>query len=121
MPAARFVLVELPPVPDSATLVGLFVALLLMVSVPVRVPEAVGRKVTLTVHEPPAAMLLQLFVWAKSPVTDTPETEAVALPVLVTVTACAALVVLTGWLPNVSEVGLALSVAEFDGVPPGYT
>ena len=44
LPAARLVLTVPAPVPDSATVVGLFVALLVMVSVPVRVPEAVGRK-----------------------------------------------------------------------------
>jgi len=40
------VLVAPAPVPDSATVVGLFVALLVIVSEPVRVPDAVGRKVT---------------------------------------------------------------------------
>ena len=45
-------------------------------------------------------------------------TEAAALPVLVTVTACGPLVVLSACVPNVSEDGLVLSVAAFGGVPP---
>jgi hypothetical protein len=52
------------PVPDKATVVGLFVALLTTESEPVRTPLAVGWNVTLTVHEPPAATLVQLFVCA---------------------------------------------------------
>ena len=64
LPAARLVLVVPAPVPDSATVNGLFVALPLTVSVPVRVPDAVGRKLTLTVHDAPAAIELpQVFVW----------------------------------------------------------
>ena len=44
------------PVPLSATVVGLLLALLVTVSVPVRVPPAVGVKFTVTVQEPPTAM-----------------------------------------------------------------
>ena len=44
------------PVPVSATETGLLLALLAMVSAPLRVPDAVGVKVTLTVQEPSAAM-----------------------------------------------------------------
>jgi hypothetical protein len=45
--------------------VGLLTALLVTVTEPARVPEAVGLNVTLTVHEAPAAMELpQLFVSA---------------------------------------------------------
>ena len=47
-----------------------------------------------------------MLVCVKSPVTATPETEAAAVPVLVTVTAWAALVVLSAWLAKVSEDGL---------------
>jgi hypothetical protein len=116
-PAARFVLVPPAPVPDNATVVGLLPALLLTESVPVRVPDAVGRNVTLTVQDAPAAIdVPQVLLCAKSPVTETLAAEAVALPVFVTVTACAALVVFTAWLANVSEEGLALSVAVL--VPP---
>ena len=87
LPAARLVLVAPAPVPDSATVVGLFVALLVTVREPVRVPEAVGLKLTVTEHEPPAAIdVPQVLVWAKSPETETPETVAAAVPVFVTVT-----------------------------------
>ncbi len=68
-----------------------------------RVPVAVGVKVTLMVQEAPAARVLdpvgQVLVWAKSPllVPLKPMLLMVkaALPLLVNVTACAVLVVLT--------------------------
>jgi hypothetical protein len=70
-------------VPVRPTVVGEFVALLLTVSVPVRVPVTVGVKVTFTVHEAPAVIdVPQLFVCAKSPLTVTDETDAEALPPL---------------------------------------
>src|ERR1017187_348371 len=59
---------------------------------PLRVPDAVGLNVTVTAQEPPAAMLVQLLVWLKSPVTATFETVAEVVPELVTVTVCAAAV-----------------------------
>ena len=75
------------------------VALLVTVRLPVRVPEAVGRKLTLTVHEAPAAIdVPQVLVCEKSPEVETPETDAAAVPVLCTVTVCALLVVLSAWL-----------------------
>ena len=43
------------PVPDRATASVGLVALLATVRVPVRVPVAVGRNVTVAVHEAPAA------------------------------------------------------------------
>ncbi len=92
------------PVPVSATVVGLFEALLAMVSVPVRVPATVGVNVTLTVQEALAAMDdPQVLVCEKSPVAVTPETDAAALPVLVTVTVCALLVVPGAWLAKVQR------------------
>jgi hypothetical protein len=66
--------------------VGLLLALLVTVSVPVRLPAAVGVNVTVTVHEALTASVPQLFVSLKSPVTETPEILAEAVPVLVTVT-----------------------------------
>src|SRR3954447_1862879 len=64
LPAARLVGVVPAPVPDSATVAGLLVALLVIVSEPVRVPDAVGRKLTLTVQEAPAAIEVpQVLVW----------------------------------------------------------
>jgi hypothetical protein len=56
LPAARLTDVPPAPVPVSATVVGLLVALLVIVSAPVRVPDAVGRKLTLAVQDAPAAM-----------------------------------------------------------------
>ena len=98
---------------------GLLVALLVMVSVPVRVPDAVGRKLTFTVQDAPAAMdVPQVLDCRKSPETATEDTAAEAVPVLDTVTACDPLVVLSAWVAKVSEDGLALRVAEFGGVPP---
>ena len=101
------------PVPVNATVNGLLVALPVTDTEPVRVPAAVGVNFTVTVHDAPAAIdEPQVFVCEKSPVAATPETVAAAVPVLVTVTACVALVVPTVWLPNVSDDGLAVSVAE---------
>jgi hypothetical protein len=99
-PSARSV-VELVPVPDSATVSGLPGALLLTDSVPVADPAAVGANVTLTVQEPPAAMELpQVLVWLNGPLTLTEDTDAAVLPGLDTVTVCAALVDPVAWLPN---------------------
>jgi hypothetical protein len=57
-------------------------------------PEPVGRKLTLTVQEAPAAIEpRQVLVCRKSPATVIAETDAAEPPTFVTVTACAALVV----------------------------
>ena len=75
------------PVPDSE----------IIVTAPVRDPVTVGLNVTLTEQFPPAATLApQLFVWAKSPLAAMLEMVRAALPVLVSVTAWAVLVVPTG-------------------------
>jgi len=56
------------PVPVRETLCGLFEALSVMVSTPLREPLAVGVNVTLTVQlELPATLAPQLLVCAKSP------------------------------------------------------
>ena len=56
------------PVPLSDTDWGLFAALSVSVSVPVRLPVAVGVKVTLIVQLAPGATEpAQVLVWAKSP------------------------------------------------------
>ncbi|MEU1162925.1 hypothetical protein ABZ372_20445 [Streptomyces sp. NPDC005921] len=63
-PAARFLLTVPAPVPVSATVVVPFDALLAMLRSPVRVPDAVGVKVTATVQEAPAAIdVPQVLVW----------------------------------------------------------
>jgi hypothetical protein len=60
------------PVPLSGTRVGLPAALLLIARVPVRIPIAIGTKVTATVHESPAPMLEPqvLLATVKSPLAD---------------------------------------------------
>jgi hypothetical protein len=66
-----------------------------MVIAPVRVPEAVGVKVTVTVHVAfCASVAAQLFVWLKSPVAAETLILFTALLFAVTVTDCPALVVL---------------------------
>jgi hypothetical protein len=56
------------PVPLKLTLCGLLVALSVRVREPVRVPAAVGLKVTVMLQlAPPARLVPQLLVWAKSP------------------------------------------------------
>ena len=65
-----------------------------MESAPLRVPVVVGVKVTLMVHEPPAARLLpHLLVWPKSPLVAMLVMASAATPVLLSVTGCEALVV----------------------------
>jgi hypothetical protein len=72
-----------------------------IVTAPVRVPVAVGENVTLIVQfapvstEPP-----QLLVWTKSPLAARLVIVKVALPVFVSVTDCAALVVPWFWELN---------------------
>src|SRR5260370_33875170 len=84
-------LVVLPmPVPLRATVVGLLLALLVTVSVPVRARAAVGWNETVTAQDPPTATLPQLLLWLKSRVTAPFETVAEVVPELVTVTVCAA-------------------------------
>ena len=78
------------PVPERPTAWGLPLALSATLSEPTRLPLAVGVKVTLIVHLPPAATPLpQLFVWAKSlafePVIAKLLMLNVALPLLVRV------------------------------------
>src|SRR3984957_2201987 len=121
MLSARSV-VELVPVPDSATVSGLPGALEATDRVPLAAPLAVGANLTLTVHDPPAAMEApQVLVWLKAPVTDTPETLAAVVPGLDTVTVCAALVEPTASLPNDRLDGDAVRALPglVDPPPPG--
>jgi hypothetical protein len=89
------------PAPLRGTLCGLPLALSARVRVPDRVPTAVGVKVTLITQLPPAAtgvLVLQvvpLTATAKSPVTAMLVKVKDPVPVLVTVTGLAALVVPT--------------------------
>ena len=61
LPCAMLV-VESTADPDSATVVGLLLALLVTVRVPERAPAAVGLNATVTVHEAPTATEEQVFV-----------------------------------------------------------
>ena len=94
---------ETVPVPESATLCGLPVALSLIVTLALRLPVAEGENVTLIAQFAPAASVFglsgQVFVWAKSaafvPLTPTLLIVSAAVPLLVSVTDFAALVVPT--------------------------
>ncbi len=93
-------------VPVSETAWGLEAALSVSVIAPVGVPEAVGLKVTETVQLAFAARLApQLFVSAKLPEAAMLLNVSAAVPVLLSVTDCAALVFPTVWLANVKLAG----------------
>jgi hypothetical protein len=92
--SARFT--EPAPVPVSDTVLGLFVALLVMVRLPVWLPAAAGVNVTLTVQEALAAIdAPQVLLSAKSPLAAIWDIDTAVDPVLFTVTVCALLVVLS--------------------------
>jgi len=75
------------PVPVSATVWGLPVAESLMLTLPERVPAAVGAKLTLIVQADPAAKLAgQLLAAPKSPVAWIDPIVRLAFPVLDSVT-----------------------------------
>jgi hypothetical protein len=94
------------PVPVRLTVWGVLDALSLIVSVPVRLPAAVGLKVTLMVQVPLAATELpHVSVSAKSPLTAILVIARLTVPPLVRVIALAVLVVPTAWLAKASEVG----------------
>ena len=79
----------------SATDCGLPPALSVTVMVPVLVPDDVGENVTLTVQlAPTASDELQVLVWPKSPVAAMLVILRFVVPPFLTVTVCAALVLL---------------------------
>ena len=85
---------------------GLIAQVEMIVSEPVRLPSAVGLNVTLIVQLAPAATEPpQVLVSAKSPLDDMVLIASGAVPVLLRVTACAALVVLISWLPKLRPDG----------------
>ena len=93
------------PVPLRLTVLGLLGALLVIVTAPVRVPVAVGVKVTLIVQSAPAASVVpQVVVREKSPLAAMLVIFSTALPVLLKVNVCAELVLPTLWLLNESAV-----------------
>jgi hypothetical protein len=106
------------PDPDSATDWGLAGALSLIVSEPVRDPEALGVKVTETAQFAPGlSEPAQVLVSLKSPLAAMLLIVIVPLPVFVRVTVWAALLVPTAWLPKFKLVGLKLA-AGWVPVPP---
>jgi hypothetical protein len=75
------------PPPLNATVCGEPLTLSVIVSVPVRLPAAVGVKVMEMVQPAPAATLVpHVFVWAKSPEAAIEATVSAAVPELVSVT-----------------------------------
>jgi hypothetical protein len=99
------------PVPASDTLCGLPEALSVTVTEPVRVPTAVGVKVTLIVQRAPAPSVVpQVFVWAKLPVLVIAEIASGALPVFESVVVWARLVVPTNWPPNARLAGESIAI-----------
>ena len=92
--------------PASETDCGLLGALSVMVRAPVRDPDAAGVNVMLIRQLPRAGTPpTQSSVSEKSPVVVIRAILSVALPLLVRMTSCGALVLLTAWLENVKEEG----------------
>lgn len=118
---------ELLPVPLSATVCGLPVALSAMLSVATSSPVAVGVNVTPIVQLVPAAKVpvgLHAFAPLASakllllvPVIEKLVKVTGPVPVLVTVTFCAALVEFTGCDANVKLLGVTVTVASPAPVP----
>jgi len=91
------------PVPLNPTLCGLPLALSVTFKLAVRIPVAVGVKLTLMVQLAPAAIVLglsgQVFAWPKSlalvPLIPIPLIVSGAVPLFVRVTVCVPLAVFT--------------------------
>jgi hypothetical protein len=104
------------PVPESATIRGLPVALSLMESVATRLPPVVGANCTLIEQLPPGlnADWQPLLLTAKSPgfcpPIETLVTVRSAAPVLVTCTTLGALLVPVAWDAKISEAGTTPAV-----------
>src|SRR6202171_3635396 len=112
-------------VPVSGTVCVLGVALSMMVKVPMRVPAAMGVNVTLIVQLAPAASGVAGGVIgqgvapalaAKSPDAAMEMIVRGPVPVLVSVSVCAALVVFNVWLPKVRFVGASITAGV--GIAP---
>src|SRR5438128_2680724 len=93
-----------------------------MRSAPRLLPAAAGVKVTLIAQLAPAATVFpQVLVWAKSPFAVTLVRLSAVPPVLVSATACAALVVPTVWLPKLRLDGDKLTTAGVFPTPVRLT
>ena len=92
----RLAMGAVTPVPFSAITCGVLPALSAMLTEPTELPAAVGEKVTLMVQIPPAIRdAPQVLVCAKGAVAAIEVRVRVAVPLLVSVTVCAALVEFT--------------------------
>ena len=99
----------LTPVPVNVTICGLVTSESVMVSVPVRTPVVVGRKLTLMRQLRPAfSVVPQLFESEKFVLQAMLLTEIGVVPTFDSVTVWFALRVPTSWLPNSSELVLRL-------------
>jgi hypothetical protein len=111
------------PVPVSVTVCGLPVPVSVNVIAPVLVPVAVGLNVIENTHGGFSSPMLghcASVAPAKSPLVTMLLKINGKFPLFDTVTVCAALVVPTAWLPNVSEVG-AIPIATATPVPVSVT
>jgi hypothetical protein len=108
--AAGLTVTGTTPLPLSDTTCGLLFALSVIVRVPVRLPVAVGVKVTLIVQFPPAATEApHVFVCPKSPETTIEETLKAVGRLFVNVTVFAVLEVPTASFPNDNDAGVAVA------------
>jgi hypothetical protein len=118
------VVVGVAPVPESGTLWGVAGALSAMSRLAVRVPVALGVKVTDKVQLDEGAIVAPLHVSADlaksaafAPDSVTLLTISGAFPVFWTVMVCAVLVVPVFWEAKVRLVGLSVTCGEVDDVP----
>jgi len=110
------------PFPDSVIMCGEPGTFDVIETVPLRAPDAVGAKVTLIEHEADAASVPTQLLVAENSGFGAALTWVIvsaAMPELVTVTCCAALVVPIVWVLNVSDVALRVKsgVAVADARP----
>src|SRR6266536_774906 len=114
------------PVPLSATVCGLPAASSATERLALRLPLAVGLKVTEIVHAAPAASVLglsgQVLVCAKSsgfvPARPMPLIVSGALPLFVSIVDCAGLVVPLVWEPKVRLVGVSATAGAAAAAVP---
>ena len=115
-----------PPVPPSATVCVAGVALSVTVSRALRVPVALGVKVMLIAQFAPAAsvvgsvpqVVVRTKLFAFVPLMAIELIESAALPVLESVTVCAALVVPVAWLAKVRLVAESVAAGPLVAVLP---
>ena len=115
--------VKSQPVPLKLTLCGLPTALSVKVRLPVAAPAAVGEKVTATVQDPLAAtgveveQVVPVVARPKGPVMTIALMVRLVLPLFVSVTVCALLVVPTNWPAKADGVDRLTPVVDAVPVP----